>query len=176
MSTNFLSKKVLVVVAILAVGTVSAVLVASSIAQATAAQQERQKMMSWWLSSPLGNGIPQINGSINLVNETSNFISKNVKVSFVQAAETAQGQVNNGRVLGGHLGVMQGYLVYTFFTVNTTNQTGHLAVVDAGNGKVLYTSQGLPIGAMGPMAGHWGGPGYGEWQGPWMRHGWGMWH
>jgi uncharacterized membrane protein YkoI len=168
MSTNLLSKKV-IIVAILAVGAVSAVLVASSIAQATA-QQQQQKMM--WA----GEGMPQINGSVSVADEASNFINENVKVPFVAAAETAQGQVTDGKVLGGHLGVLQGYLVYTFFVANTANQTGYLNVIDAGNGEVLYTSEGQPLGSFGhSMYGHWSGHGYGGWHGSWKGHGWGMW-
>jgi hypothetical protein len=167
MSTNLLSKKV-IIVAILAVGAVSAILVASSIAQATA-QQERQKMMMWAGEEDM----PQINGSVSVANETSSFINENVSVEFVAAAETAQGQVENGRVLGGHLGVVQGYLAYTFFVANTGNQTGHLVIVDAGNGNVLYTSEGHELGSFGPMSGHWGGHGHGGWGGHWKGHGWG---
>src|SRR3989442_15629862 len=107
MSTNLLSKKV-IMVAIIAAGAVSAILVAPSIAQATP-QQLQQKMM--WA----GEGMPKINGSVNAANETSDFISENVKVSFVTAAQTAQGQVADGKGLGGHLGVVQGYLTSTFF-------------------------------------------------------------
>src|SRR5215467_10582547 len=36
---------------------------------------------------------------------------------------------------------VRGYLIYTFFIVNTQDQTRHLIMVDAGNAKVLYTSQ-----------------------------------
>src|SRR5919107_3333148 len=141
---NFLNKKVIIVVAVLAVGALSAVLVASSLAQATAQQDQQQRMMMAWS----GQGMPQINGSVSVANETSNFINENVKVSFVEAAQTAQGQVANGTVLGGHLGVVQGYLVYKFFVVaNNSNQAGHLTVIDAGNGDVLYTSEGQPLGS-----------------------------
>ncbi len=168
MSTNLLSKKV-IIVAILAVGAIAAILAASSIAQATA-QQDRQKMM--WS----GEGMPEINGSVSVADEARNFINENVKVSFVAAAETARGQVDDVNVLGGHLGLVQGYLVYTFFVANTANQTGHLTVIDAGNGEVLYTSEGQSLGSFGhSMYGHWGGHGYGGWGGPWNGHGWGMW-
>jgi uncharacterized membrane protein YkoI len=172
--SNLLSKKV-IVVAILAVGAVSAIFLASSIAQATAQQQQERKMMMW-----SGEGIPQINGSVSVANETSNFINENVKVPFVTAAQTAQGQVTNGTVFGGHLGVIQGYLVYTFFVADTANQTGHLVVVDAGNGDVLYTSEGQSFGSFGHprmMFGPWGGQGFGEWHGQGNPHGFGggMW-
>ncbi|AIC16629.1 hypothetical protein [Nitrososphaera viennensis] len=174
MSTkNFLSSKKVIVVSILAVVAVSAIFVVSSMmmAQATAQQQQQQRAMMT---------MPEIKGSVSVANATMGFISENVKVPFVTAANTAQGQVANGTVLGGHLGVVQGYLVYTFFVANTSNQTGHLVVVDAGNGQALYTSEGHTLGSFGPMSGHWGGPwhGGGGWGGPWKGHGfgWGMWH
>jgi uncharacterized membrane protein YkoI len=166
MTTNLLSKKV-IIVAIIAVGAVSAILVAPSIVEATA-QQQQQKMMMWQ-----GEGLPEINGSVSVANETSNFINENVNIEFVAAAETAQGQVDDGRVLGGHLGVVQGYLVYTFFVANTGNQTGQMVIVDAGNGEVLYTSESQSLGS--GHFGHWGGHGNGGWHGPWKGHGWGMW-
>ena len=173
---NFLNKKVIIVVAVLAVGVLSAVLVASSLAQATAQEQQQQQRM---LMS-FGEGMPQINGSVSLANEASNFINENVKVSFVAAAQTAQGQVTNGTVLGGHLGVVQGYLLYTFFVSDIGNQTGHLVIVDAGNGNVLYTSEGQSFSSFGHpmMFGPWGGhSGFGEWHGPGKPHwfGGGMW-
>ena len=173
---NFLNKKVIIVVAVLAVGALSAVLVVSSLAQATAQEQQQQRMMTGF-----GEGIPQINGSVSVVNETSNFIKENVRVSFVAAAQTAQGQVANGTVLGGHLGVVQGYLVYTFFVADADSQRGHLVIVDAGNGDVLHTSEGRSFSSFGPpmMFGRWGGhTGFGEWHGLGKPHwfGGGMWH
>jgi hypothetical protein len=73
----------------------------------------------------------------------------NLKVSFLQSSEIAGKQIANGTTVGGHLGVVQGHLVYTFFGLNPQNQTGHLTVVDAGNGKVLCTSQGVSRGSFG---------------------------
>jgi uncharacterized membrane protein YkoI len=172
---NFLNKKVIIVAAVLAVGALSAVLVASSLAQATAQEQQQRRMMMGF-----EEGMPQINGSVSVVNETSNFINENVNVSFVEAAQTAQRQVTNGTVLGGHLGVVQGYLVHTFFVADTGNQMGHLVIVDAGNGNVLHTSEGLSFSSFGHpmMFGRWGGQGgFGEWHGPGKSHwfGGGMW-
>jgi hypothetical protein len=172
---NFLSKKVIIVVAVLAIGALSAVLVTSSLVQATAQQEQRQRMMTMWS----GQGMPQINGSVSLADEASNFINENVNVSFVEAAQTAQGQVTNGTVFGGHLGVVQEYLVYTLFVANTANQTAQVVIVDTGNGNVLYTSEGQPFGSFGHpmMFGPWGGHGFGEWHGPGKSHGFGggMW-
>ena len=175
--SNLLSKKVIIVVAIVAVGAVSAILVASSIAQTTTAQQQqyRQRMMMGMIGWSDEAIIPQINGSVSVANETSNFINENVRVPFVEAAQTVQGQVANGTVLGGHLGMVQGYLVYKFFVVaNNANQAGHLTVIDAGNGDMLYTSEGQPLGSFGhssifgPRSG--GGYGDGGWGGPWKGH------
>ncbi len=174
---NFLNKKAIIVVAVLAVGALSAVLVASSLAQANAQEEQQQRMMMM----NFGEAMPQINGSVSLANEASNFINENVKVSFVQAAQTAHGQVTNGTVIGGHLGVVQGYLVYTFFVADTANQTGRLVIVDAGNGTVLHTSEGRPFASFGSpmMFGPWSGHGgFGEWHGQGKPHwfGGGMWH
>ena len=73
---------------------------------------------------------------------TKNVIKDNLKVSFSQAADIAGKQITNGTVIGGHLGVVQGYLVYTFFGVNPETHTAYHTIIDAGNGKVLYTSPG----------------------------------
>ena len=178
---NFLSKKVIIMVAVLAVGALSAVLVVPSLAQAIAQEhredQQRMNMMIW-----SDGGLPQINGSVSVANETTNFINENVNVSFVEAAQTAQGRITNGTVFGGHLGVVQGYLVYKFLVANIDNQTGHLVIVDTGNGNVLYTSEGKSFGSFGHpmMFGPWGGGGhggFGEWHGPGKPHwfGGGMW-
>lgn len=144
----------------------------------------------------LGNGeLPKVTGSINVMQVTKNVIKDNLKVPFSQAADIAGKQITNGTVIGGHIGVVQGYLVYTFFAVNPGTQTGYLTVVDAGNGKVLYTSPGQQIGGdsigtygafgqQGPhgLAGGFGHEpmGFGPWRTPggFMgdRDGDGLWH
>jgi hypothetical protein len=99
--------------------------------------------------------IPKITGSVSAAPTLQNFT--NLKVSFLQASEIAAKQIANGTVVGGHIGVVQGYLVYTFFALNAQSKTGYLTIVDAGNGKVLYTSQGLPMGSLGqPTIGPFG--------------------
>jgi hypothetical protein len=77
-------------------------------------------------------------------------------------------------VLGGHLGVVQGYLVYTFFVADTGNQTGHLIIIDAGKGGLLYISDDLSFGHQ--MSGHWSRQGFEGWHVPIKGHwnGWGM--
>ena len=109
-----------------------------------------------------GGQLPNITGSVNVGQTAKSFIKDNLKVSFSQAADIAGKQITNGTVVGGHLGVVQGYLVYKFFAMNPTTHTGYLTIVDAGNGKVLYTSQGQqmgggPSGIPGAMGGAFGG-------------------
>src|SRR5919202_145519 len=79
------------------------------------------------------NQIPKITGSINVVQTTKNVIKDNLKVSLSQAADIAGKQISNSTTVGGHLGIVQGYLVYTFFAVNPANHTGYVTIVDAGN-------------------------------------------
>jgi hypothetical protein len=131
--------------------------------------------------------VPNITGSINTGQTVKNIIKDNLKVPFQQASEIAAKQIPNGTIIGGHLGIVQGYLVYTFFAVNSQDHTGHMIIVDAGNGKVLYTSHGQPLGSFalqmfgpfgvwrahgfGPFGGF--GPGIGFWHGPfgpWQTH------
>jgi len=109
----------------------------------------------------------KITGSVNVADAIKNFTKDNQKVPFSAASATAEKQVTNGKVLGGHIGIAQGYLVYTFFVVNPENQTGYKVIVDPGNGQVLYTSQGNALGTFGH-----GGPGmFGHDGAKWMRHG-----
>jgi hypothetical protein len=87
---DLLSRKVIIVVILAASSMAAILIVAPSIAQATAQQQQHQKMRMMGRS---GEGIPQINGSVSIANETRNFINENVNVSFVEAAQAAQWQI-----------------------------------------------------------------------------------
>ena len=106
---------------------------------------------------PGGSQVPKITGSINVMQTTKNVIKDNLKVSFSQAADIAGKQITNGTVVGGHLGVVQVYLAYTFFRVNPETHTAYHTIIDAGNGKVLYTSPGQQMG--GGRGGFFGTPG-----------------
>ncbi len=129
-------------------------------------------------------GQPEINGSVSVREGIENFFEQNVKLPFITAVQTAQQQVANGTVLAGHLGVTQGYLTYTFSTIDSANDILHKVIVDAGNGQVLYTSEGQDIGAFGlPPFGKKGqgfgfGPSGHEDFGPWSHHEFrgGPWH
>jgi hypothetical protein len=139
-TSRFLNRKVLVPVVIIAV---AASLIFWGLPQAISAAIN-QTMNS---ATPLSQ-IPKFTGSIN-VGQTTKNLNDNVKVSFPQAAAIGAKQITNGTIVGGHLEVVQGYLVYTFFAMNTKTDTGYLTIVDAGNGHVLYTSQGLLMGSFG---------------------------
>jgi uncharacterized membrane protein YkoI len=105
--------------------------------------------------------IPQLNGSVNVQQQTNQFLQDSVQVPFPTALQTAQTEVGNGTAISGHLGIVQGYLVYTFKLANFDAQTSRIVIVDAGNGSVLYTSGDIPLFFGGGGLGCSGG-GYGE--------------
>jgi hypothetical protein len=111
-------------------------------------QQQQQREMNESTNASQYGGIPKINGSVNVGEGIKNFFAENAKTPFITGAQTAQDQVANGTVLGGHIGVTQGYLTYTYFVVNPTNDMAHKVIIDAGNGQVLHTSEGKQIGSM----------------------------
>jgi uncharacterized membrane protein YkoI len=93
----------------------------------------------------------QLNGSVNIQQQTNQFIRDNLRVTFATALETAQAQVQNGTAISGNVAVVQGYLVYIFKVANFGTETSRIVIVDAGNGSVLYTSADMPlhIGGLG---------------------------
>ena len=104
-------------------------------------------------SSTNASQIPVITGSVNVADTMKTFIKEHRIVSLSAAATTAESQVTNGAAIDGHVGIVQGYLVYNFFVVDTENETGYKIVVDAGNGKVLYKSDGMDLKDMGKSFG-----------------------
>src|SRR5829696_2409114 len=95
--------------------------------------------------NPMQMEIPTLNGSVSVQQQANQFIRDNVRVPFATALETAQAQVGNGTAISGHLGVVQGYLFYTFKLANFDAQTSRIVIVDAGNGAALYTSGDMPL-------------------------------
>ena len=151
-SKKLVRKKVLVPT-ILGVGILlSAALIAASPLENSWAQQSlQQRGMNETSDTSRYGEIPKINGSVNVRDGIKNFFAENAKTPFITGAQTAQDQIVNGTVLGGHVGVTQGYLTYTYFVTNPTNDTAHKVIVDAGNGQVLHTSEGKQIGS-GPQS------------------------
>jgi uncharacterized membrane protein YkoI len=119
--------------------------------------------------------MPNIKGSVDVKGTLHNYIKDNLKVSFATAADTAAAQVN-GTIVSGNLGIVQGYLAYKFFAVNSDTHVGQIVVVDAGNGQVLYTSGDIQMNGHGMgMFGGYGGYGHGfkgqGFHGPgWQNH------
>jgi hypothetical protein len=92
--------------------------------------------------SPLrGSQMTNLTGSVNVKDAIKNFIEENQNVTFSEASQTAQDQINNGTVVAGNLGITQGYLVYTFLVLDGVNETMSKVIVDAGDGQVLHTSE-----------------------------------
>jgi hypothetical protein len=52
--------------------------------------------------------MPKVNGSVNVRDGIKNFLLENTKVPFITGAQTAQDQIANGTVLGGHIGIDPG--------------------------------------------------------------------
>ena len=113
--------------------------------------------------NPMQTQIPQLNGSVNISEQSNQFIQQSVQVPFATALETAQAEVGNGTAISGHLGVVQGYLVYIFKLANFDAETSRIVIVDAGNGSVLHTSGDMPLyfGGLGCGGGGFGGGGGG---------------
>lgn len=109
-------------------------------------------------------GIPQLNGSVNIVEQSNQFIQDSIQVPFATALETAQSEAGNGTTaISGRLGIVQGYLVYIVKVANFDSETSRTVVVDAGNGAVLHTSGDMPLyfgGGGGPGCGFFGGGGH----------------
>jgi uncharacterized membrane protein YkoI len=144
---KFTSKKVLVAT-ILGIGILlPAIFILSPY---TIAQQQQQQFTT-----------NDLNGSVNIVDDISNYLKESTKIPFTTATETAQQQITNGTVLGGHLGVTRGYLTYAYLVVNPIDETLHKVIIDAGNGQVLGTSEGPSLDSFGLAESR----GFGHWRG-----------
>ena len=160
---QFTSKKKLAT--ILGVGTVllGALFLISPLVS-TMAQQQQLQHRQFETNESIPNQFntePTINGSVSVGDSLVNFLKENTRTPFIAAAETAQQQITNGTVLGGHLGVTQGYLAYTYLVANPTDKTIHKVIIDAGNGQVLGKSEGTSYESFGQSRhlgfGHWKG-------------------
>jgi uncharacterized membrane protein YkoI len=132
--------KNLLMIAVLAVSAsiTTGILVSTYMQQAASAQN--QSSTSNTGAAPLKN----LTGSVQVFPRLSQTIQSKVNVSLSAAATSAEKSVGpNSHVISAHLGVVNGYLVYTTHVVDASNNM-HRVIVDAGNGKVLSTIQ-LPL-------------------------------
>jgi hypothetical protein len=161
--SKFISKRVLIP-AILAVGIiVSSIFITPPLENSWAQQQ---KMATDYTKIRDYDTIPKINGSLSIEDNITNFLKDGAKMPYITAVQSAQNQITNGSVLVGHLGIIQGYLAYTYDIVDSSTDTLYKVIVDVGNGQVLYESEGREIGASKqPMFGtfeHEKGNGFGD--------------
>jgi len=102
--------------------------------------------MAQTTTTPNTTTTPQIQGSVNL----QKLIQASVKEKFSDAENVALSKIPNGNVINGKQEVVQGSLVYQFTIVDDKNLV-YQVIVDAGNGNVLYTSQGQQVGTEGTL-------------------------
>jgi hypothetical protein len=116
------------------------------------AGQNQSKMM-------MGTYGPNITGSVPLGTILAKAIASQVHVSLANASITAEKAVGaNAHAAAVKIGVVHGFLVYMALVVDSNNNF-HGVLVDAGNGKVLASTQmsmaameqsGMGINLMGP--------------------------
>jgi uncharacterized membrane protein YkoI len=124
----------------------------SSSSLMSGAGQNQSKMM-------MGISGPNITGTIQLGPIIAKAISSQVHVSLANASTTAEKAVGaNAHAAAVKIGVVHGFLVYMALVVESNNNF-HGVLVDAGNGKVLASTQmsmatmeqsGMGINLMGP--------------------------
>lgn len=147
---QFASKKVLIT-SILGVGILlSAIFLVSPLVSTMAQQQQQQLGTNETILSQYKTR-SAINGSVNIADNIVDLLKENTKIPFTVAAETAQQQIINGTVLGGHLGVTEGFLAYTYLVANPSDKTMHKVIIDAGNGQVLSASEGTSLESFGQL-------------------------
>jgi hypothetical protein len=107
----------------------------------------------------MGTYGPNITGSIPLGPTIAKAIASQVHVTLAIASTTAEKAVGaNAHAAAVRIGVVHGFLVYIALVIDSNNNF-HAALVDAGNGKVLASTQmsmaammqnGMGINLMGP--------------------------
>lgn len=85
--------------------------------------------------------IPEISGTI-IITETSGNYSDKAQIALGVAMAVSENSVDNGKAMWGKLDVTQGFLVYKIGVLANDN-IFYKVLVDAGNGKALYVSEGV---------------------------------
>jgi uncharacterized membrane protein YkoI len=95
----------------------------------------------------------KITGSVNIEQAMKDYIKEHQATSFSEAASIAEKQVTSGAIVGGHIGVVQGYLVYNFVVIDTENDKSYSIMIDAGDGKILKKSDAMDLKQFGKSFG-----------------------
>ena len=85
--------------------------------------------------------IPEISGTIQITEESKDYSDKS-PIALSVAMAVSENSVENGKAMWGKLDVVQGFLVYKI-GVLADDDTFYQSVVDAGNGALLYVSDGV---------------------------------
>ncbi len=153
MTNQVIKNQKLVIAAAVTVGVIAAALLAFSPLLASAQ------------TAPQNKTPPQITGTVDVGKTMKNFIKEGRNISLSDAASAAEKQVTNGVAVEGHIGIVQGFLVYTIVVQDQQADKTYVVIVDAGNGQVLYTSEGHQMKSFGGMFGEagksWHGHGFG---------------
>ena len=88
--------------------------------------------------------IPEIEGTVP-VGESIRENIESVKIDALQAGAVAAESIEEGKVLFGGVIPTQGYLVYHYAVSSPTDDQLYRVVVDAGNGEILHTSDGISL-------------------------------
>ncbi|WP_158384956.1 PepSY domain-containing protein [Candidatus Nitrososphaera evergladensis] len=94
-------------------------------------------------------GGPIAAGRINLKQAAVDFINGNLNATLFDAAEAAERQVQNSTVIAGRLDAVEGYLAYNITVADTDNNVTYRVYVDPSDGKIVSTSVGRPVSALG---------------------------
>jgi hypothetical protein len=101
------------------------------------AQMAGRNLTGGGMMNMMASNGPNITGTIKLSTVMGNALASQIKLSLSQSAVTAEKTAgNNSHAVAAHLGVENGYLVYTVWLVDGSYNF-HKVIVDAGNGKVL---------------------------------------
>ncbi|MDQ6863101.1 MAG: hypothetical protein M3044_04690 [Thermoproteota archaeon] len=122
-------------------------------AMAGAGSNGNQSMGSRIMMSSFG---PNITGSVALGPTIAKVIASQVHVSLANASTVGEKAVGaNAHAAAVRIGVVHGFLVYMALVVDSSNNF-HGVLVDAGNGKVLASTQMSMAAIMGPSMGMMG--------------------
>ena len=124
-----------------------------------------------------------ITGSIPIQSTISQIIRSKIQVPLDQAVSTAQNSVGaNSSVVAAFLRPINGFLVYNIGVLDANNMI-HKIIVDPGNGKVLYASEGQHMGSFSQQlsipfehGGFCDRGEFGHWKGHGGFGGGGFWH